>query len=57
LLLDEQSGLLFETRLAEHIRAAGSICDERAGHAIPSLLEMWIDDEKHVWYVFEPRQS
>jgi hypothetical protein len=57
LLLDEQSGLLFETRLAEHIRAASNVRDERAGHAIPGLLEMWIDDEKHVWYVFEPCQS
>jgi len=54
LLLDDESGLLFETRLAEHIREAGCLCDERAGCAIASLLEMWIDDEKHVWYIFAP---
>ena len=54
LLLDDESGQLFETRLAEHIREASSLRDERAGRAIPSLLEMWIDDEKHVWYVFAP---
>ena len=54
LLLDDESGLLFETRLAEHIREAGSIGDEGAGRAIPSLLEMWVDNENNVWYVFEP---
>jgi hypothetical protein len=53
LLLDEQSDYLFATRLAEHIREASSICDERAGLATASLPEIWIDHaEMHVWYVF-----
>ena len=54
LLLDEQSGYIFATRLTEHIREASGNCDERVGLATASLVEMWIDDaEKHVWYVFE----
>ena len=54
LLLDEQSGYIFATRLTEHVREASGVCDERVGLATASLLEMWIDDaEKHVWYVFE----
>lgn len=57
LLLDDESGLLFERRLAEHIRDASSVCDDRNGRAIPSVLEMWIDDEKHVWYAFQPCHS
>jgi len=58
LLLDEQSDYIFATRLAEHIREAGSICDERAGPATAGLLEMWIDDtDKRVWYVFEACRS
>jgi len=58
LLLDERSDHIFATRLAEHIREASSICDERAGPAAASLLEMWIDNaEKHVWYLFEARRS
>jgi hypothetical protein len=58
LLLDEQSDYIFATRLAEHIREASGICDERAGPATASLLEMWIDDtERHVWYLFEARRS
>ncbi|HWM42092.1 MAG TPA: hypothetical protein VNP36_06610, partial [Burkholderiales bacterium] len=49
-----QSDYIFATRLAEHIREANGTCDERAGLANASLLEMWIDDtDKHVWYVFE----
>jgi DNA-binding ferritin-like protein len=58
LLQDEQSDYIFATRLAEHIREASSICDERVGPATASLLEMWIDDtERHVWYLFEARRS
>jgi DNA-binding ferritin-like protein len=58
LLLDERSDYIFARRLAEHIREASGICDERAGLATASLLEMWIDDtEKHVWYVFEACRS
>jgi hypothetical protein len=58
LLLDEQSGYIFTTRLAEHIREASSMRDERAGLTAASLLEMWIDDsEMHVWYVFEAHRS
>jgi len=53
LLQDERSDSIFATRLAEHIREASDIRDERAGPATARLLEMWIDDtEKHVWYVF-----
>ncbi len=58
LLQDERSDYIFATRLAEHILEASGICDERAGLATASLLEMWIDDtEKHVWYVFEACSS
>ena len=54
LLLDEQSGYIFATRLAARIREARGICDEHAGLATTTLPEIWIDDtEKHVWYVFE----
>ena len=43
LLQDEQSELILDTRLAEHMR-------EGCG---TSLIEMWIDDAaKHVWYRF-----
>lgn len=53
LLQDEQSDSIFATRLAEHIREASGICDERGGSVTARLFEMWIDDtEKHVWYVF-----
>jgi hypothetical protein len=53
LLLDEQADCIFATRLAEHIREASGICDERAGLATARLLEMWIDDtQKQVWYLF-----
>jgi starvation-inducible DNA-binding protein len=56
--MDDQSDCIFATRLAEHIREASGICDERAGLATASLLEMWIDDTgKHVWYVFEVCRS
>jgi hypothetical protein len=58
LLLDEQSYYVFATRLAEHIREASRICDERAGLGTATLLEMWVDDtEKRVWYLFEARRS
>jgi hypothetical protein len=58
LLQDERSDHLFATRLAERIREASGICDERAGLATASLLQMWVDDkERHVWYVFEARRS
>jgi DNA-binding ferritin-like protein len=58
LLQDEQSDYIFATRLAEHVREASGICDERAGPATASLLEIWIDHtEKHVWYVFEACRS
>ena len=58
LLLDEQAYDIFAMRLAEHIRAANEICDERAGLATASLLEMWIDDtEKQVWYLFAAGRS
>jgi DNA-binding ferritin-like protein len=54
LLQDEQSDCIFATRLAEHMRAASGLCDERAGPATAGLLELWIDDtEKQVWYIFE----
>jgi starvation-inducible DNA-binding protein len=58
LLLDERSDYIFATRLAEYIREAIASCDERAGLATPSLLEIWMDDtEKHVWYLFEVCRS
>jgi hypothetical protein len=45
LLLDEQSGAILATRLAEHAR-------EACGTA--GLVEMWVDDnDKQVWYLFE----
>ena len=58
LLLDEQATNILATRLAEHIREASEICDERAVLATASLLEMWIDDtEKQVWYLFAAGRS
>ena len=58
LLLDEQAYDIFAMRLAEHIREASAIVDERAGLATASLLEMWIDDnEKQVWYLFGAGRS
>jgi hypothetical protein len=53
LLLDEQSDHIFEIRLAEHLRDAPKICDDRADRATGGLLEMWIDDSENVWYLFE----
>jgi hypothetical protein len=45
LLQDEQSEQIFDARLAEHIRETGGLA--------ASLLEMWIDDDQRVWYVFQ----
>lgn len=48
LLQDEQAELMFETRVAEHMREVSGA----------SLLEMWIDDAaRHVWYLFARHES
>ena len=54
LLLDEQADSIFAARLAEHVREAGRICNERTGLPTATLLEMWVDDnEKYVSYLFQ----
>ena len=54
LLQDERSDCIFESRLAERIRAASGPCDEDAHLPAASLLEVWVDDaNREVWYLFE----
>ena len=54
LLRDEEASSIFATRIAEHVREASRICNQRDGLATARLLEMWVDDtEKYVWYQFE----
>ncbi|HEY8261584.1 MAG TPA: DNA starvation/stationary phase protection protein [Methylosinus sp.] len=40
--------------LAERLREAHSVCDERGDVASASLIETWIDEtERRIWFLFE----